>query len=163
MLDLLPDLCDEHADLVRVLDPVFRDFGGESLFWGQAVTVRCYEDNSRVRELVSEPGTGKVLVVDGGGLLRCALMGDMLAEKALENGWEGIVIHGAVRDAGTLGELALGIKALAACPIRSEKRGEGVVDVPVTFAGVTIYPGDYIYSDLNGVLVSREPLSHPQL
>ena len=92
-----------------------------------------------------------------------ALMGDMLAEKALENGWEGIVIHGAIRDAGTLSELSLGIKALAACPIRSEKRGEGVVDVPVTFAGVTIYPGDYIYSDLNGVLVSREPLSHPQL
>ncbi|PSJ45954.1 putative 4-hydroxy-4-methyl-2-oxoglutarate aldolase [Zobellella taiwanensis] len=163
MLDLLPDLCDEHADKVRVLEPLFRDYGGETLFWGQAVTVRCYEDNSRVRELVATPGTGKVLVVDGGGLLRCALLGDMLAELALQNGWEGIVVHGAIRDAGTLSTMALGIKALAACPLRSEKRGEGSVEVAVTFAGATIHPGDYIYADLNGILVAREPLSHPQL
>ncbi|MGR7920583.1 putative 4-hydroxy-4-methyl-2-oxoglutarate aldolase [Zobellella denitrificans] len=163
MLDLLPDLCDEHADKVRVLDPLFRDFGGERIFWGQVVTVRCYEDNSRVRELVATPGTGKVLVVDGGAMVRRALLGDQLAEKALENGWEGIVINGAIRDAGAIGTMALGVKALASCPLKTEKRGLGDVDVPVTFAGVTIYPGDYLYADINGILVAREPLSHPQL
>ncbi|WP_375055454.1 putative 4-hydroxy-4-methyl-2-oxoglutarate aldolase [Zobellella sp. DQSA1] len=163
MLDLLPDLCDEHADKVRVLEPCFRDFGGEQIFWGQVVTVRCYEDNSRVRELVATPGTGKVLVVDGGAMVRRALLGDLLAAKAVENGWEGIVINGAIRDAGAIGAMALGVKALATCPIKTEKRGLGDVDVPVTFAGVTLYPGDYLYADINGILVAREPLSHPLL
>ncbi|MBL1378578.1 putative 4-hydroxy-4-methyl-2-oxoglutarate aldolase [Zobellella iuensis] len=163
MLDLLPDLCDEHADKVRVLEPCFRDFGGEQIFWGQVVTVRCYEDNSRVRELVATPGTGKVLVVDGGAMVRRALLGDQLAAKAVENGWEGIVINGAIRDAGAIGTMVLGVKALATCPMKTEKRGLGEVDVPVTFAGVTIHPGDYLYADINGILVAREPLSHPLL
>ncbi len=163
MLDLLPDLCDEHGDKVTILAPLFRDYGGEKVFWGQVVTVRCYEDNSRVRELVATPGTGKVLVVDGGGMLRRALMGDQLAETAVANGWEGVVINGAIRDAGAIGGMGLGVKALATCPMKTEKRGQGDVDVPVTFAGTTIYPGDYLYADINGILVAREPLSHPQL
>lgn len=163
MLDLLPDLCDEHADKVTVLEPLFRDFGGEHIFWGQVVTVRCYEDNSRVRELVASPGTGKVLVVDGGAMVRRALLGDQLAEKAVENGWEGIVINGAIRDAGAISTMALGVKALATCPIKTEKRGLGDVGIPLSFAGATIYPGDFIYTDINGILVSREPLSHPLL
>lgn len=163
MLDLLPDLCDEHGELVKILDPLFNDYGAEDVFWGQVVTVRCYEDNSRVRELVATPGTGKVLVVDGGGMVRRALMGDQLAELAVENGWAGVVINGAIRDAGAIGSMALGVKALATCPMKTEKRGLGDVDVPVTFAGVTIYPGDYLYADINGILVAREALSHPQL
>ena len=163
MLDLLPDLCDEHGDKVKILDPLFKDYGAEDVFWGEVVTVRCYEDNSRVRELVATPGTGKVLVVDGGGLLRRALMGDRLAELAVENGWEGGVINGAIRDAGAIGSMALGVKALSTCPMKTEKRGLGDVDVPVTFAGVTISPGDYLYADINGILVACEALSHPAL
>ncbi|WP_116472506.1 putative 4-hydroxy-4-methyl-2-oxoglutarate aldolase [Zobellella maritima] len=163
MLDLLPDLCDEHGDKVTVLEPLFENFGGEAVFWGQAVTARCLEDNSRVRELLATPGTGKVLVVDGGGLLRRALLGDQLAKMAVENGWEGIIVYGAVRDVGTIGELGLGVKALAASPMKTEKRDLGDVDVILNLAGARIAPGDYVYADLNGIIVSREPLSHPDL
>lgn len=158
MLDLLPDLCDQHGDALQVADPLFHDFGGKPLFYGQAVTLSCYEDNSLVRELVSRPGQGRVMVIDGGGSLRRALLGDQLAIKAAEQGWEGIVIFGAVRDVGTLATLALGVKALAACPVKTEKLGQGELDAVVSFAGVTIHPGDYVYADLNGVLVSATRL-----
>ncbi|KTA92733.1 ribonuclease activity regulator protein RraA [Aeromonas salmonicida subsp. smithia] len=156
MLDLLPDLCDQHGDALQVADPLFHDFGGKPLFYGQAVTLSCYEDNSLVRELVNRPGQGRV--IDGGGSLRRALLGDQLAIKAAEQGWEGIVIFGAVRDVGTLATLALGVKALAACPVKTEKLGQGELDAVVSFAGVTIHPGDYVYADLNGVLVSATRL-----
>lgn len=158
MLDLLPDLCDQHCDVLQVADPLFHNFGGKPLFYGQAVTLSCYEDNSLVRELVTRPGQGRVMVIDGGGSLRRALIGDQLALKAAEQGWEGILIHGAVRDVGTLATLALGVKALAACPIKTEKRGQGELDAVVSFAGVTIHPGDYVYADLNGVVVSATRL-----
>ncbi|ARW83052.1 Ribonuclease E inhibitor RraA [Aeromonas salmonicida] len=158
MLDLLPDLCDQHGDALQVADPLFHDFGGKPLFYGQAVTLSCYEDNSLVRELVNRPGKGRVMVIDGGGSLRRALLGDQLAIKAAEQGWEGIVIFGAVRDVGTLATLALGVKALAACPVKTEKLGQGELDAVVSFAGVTIHPGDYVYADLNGVLVSATRL-----
>lgn len=158
MLDLLPDLCDEHPDSVQVAEPLFRDYGGKTLFHGEAVTLSCFEDNSLVRELVARPGHGKVMVIDGGGSLRRALLGDQLAIKAAEQGWEGILIYGAVRDVGTLATLALGVKALAACPVKTEKRGLGELDATVSFAGVTIAPGDYVYADLNGVLVSAARL-----
>ncbi|VFB11795.1 ribonuclease activity regulator protein RraA [Aeromonas salmonicida] len=158
MLDLLPDLCDQYGDTLQVADPLFHDFGGKPLFYGQAVTLSCYEDNSLVRELVNRPGQGRVMVIDGGGSLRRALLGDQLAIKAAEQGWEGIVIFGAVRDVGTLATLALGVKALAACPVKTEKLGQGELDAVVSFAGVTIHPGDYVYADLNGVLVSAARL-----
>ncbi len=158
MLDLLPDLCDQHGDVLQVADPLFHNFGGKPLFYGQAVTLSCYEDNSLVRELVTRPGQGRVMVIDGGGSLRRALLGDLLALKAAEQGWEGILIHGAVRDVGTLAMLALGVKALAACPVKTEKRGQGELDAVVSFAGVTIHPGDYVYADLNGVVVSATRL-----
>jgi regulator of ribonuclease activity A len=158
MLDLLPDLCDQHGDALQVADPLFHNFGGKPLFYGQAVTLSCYEDNSLVRELVTRPGQGRVMVIDGGGSLRRALLGDQLAIKAAEQGWEGILIHGAVRDVGTLATLALGVKALAACPVKTEKRGQGELDAVVSFAGMTIHPGDYVYADLNGVLVSATRL-----
>lgn len=161
MLDLLPDLCDEHGDKVSILAPLFKDYGAPHTFWGQVVTVRCYEDNSRVRELLATPGTGKVLVVDGGGSLGRALMGDQVAEMAIENGWAGVIIYGAIRDAGAISGMALGVKALATSPMKTEKRGLGDIDLTVTFAGVSISSGDYIYADINGIIVSREALSHP--
>ncbi|MGO1246919.1 MAG: putative 4-hydroxy-4-methyl-2-oxoglutarate aldolase [Oceanisphaera sp.] len=160
MLDLLPDLCDEHGDEIEILAPLFKDYGAAQTFWGQAVTVRCNEDNSKVRELLATPGTGKVLVVDGGASVRRALMGDQVAMLAIENGWAGVVINGAIRDAGAISEMALGVKALATCPMKTEKRGVGEVDVEVTFAGVTIKSDDYIYADINGILVARGPLTH---
>src|SRR5699024_6395778 len=110
-----PDLCDEHADKINLLEPLFKDYGARRTFWGQVVTVRCYEDNSKVRELLATPGAGKVLVVDGGGLIRRALMGDQVAETAVNNGWEGVVIHGAIRDAATISGMDLGVKAVATC------------------------------------------------
>ena len=158
MLDLLPDLCDQHGDALQVAAPLFHDYGGKPLFHGQAVTLSCFEDNSLVRELVARPGQGKVMVIDGGGSLRRALLGDQLAIKAVEQGWEGILIHGAVRDVGTLATLALGVKALAACPVKTEKLGQGKLDAVLSFAGVTIQPGDYVYADLNGVLISGAKL-----
>ena len=153
MLDLLPDLCDQHGDLLQVADPVFQDFGGKAIFYGRAVTLSCYEDNSLVRDLVTRPGHGKVMVIDGGGSLRRALLGDQLAVKAVEQGWEGILIHGAARDVGTLATLALGV-----CPVKTEKRGLGELGAVVSFAGVTIHEGDYVYADRNGVVVSATPL-----
>jgi regulator of ribonuclease activity A len=152
-----PDLCDAHPE-IAVADPVFRDYGGKHAFCGSMVTVRCFEDNSRVRDLVAADGKGKVLVVDGGGSLRRSLLGDMLAAKAVANGWSGVLIHGCVRDVGALAELPLGVKALAACPLKTEKRGMGEVDVEVAFAGTLFVPGHWLYADGNGVIVAASDL-----
>lgn len=156
--DLLPDLCDNHAERLQVAIIPFHDYGGRATFYGRAVTLSCFEDNSLVRELVAQNGQGRVLVVDGQGSLRRALLGDLLAQKALDNGWEGVLINGAVRDVVTLGTLSLGIKALGACPIKTEKLGLGERDAVLQFAGLTIHPGDYIYADPNGVAVSADRL-----
>ncbi|ART78795.1 putative 4-hydroxy-4-methyl-2-oxoglutarate aldolase [Oceanisphaera avium] len=160
MLDLLPDLCDEHESKITILEPIFKDFGAAATFWGKVVTVRCFEDNSKVREVLATPGTGKVLVVDGGGSLARALMGDQVAAMAMENGWAGVVINGAIRDAGAISDMALGVKALAASPMKTEKHDIGDIDVALTFAGATINSGDYLYADINGIIVSREALTH---
>jgi regulator of ribonuclease activity A len=149
-----PDLCDDHPDEVRVLEPVLRTFGGREAFFGQAVTVRCREDNSRVKDLVGTPGEGRVIVVDGGGSTRKALLGDVLAQKAADNGWSGLVIFGAVRDVEIVRTIDLGVQALAAIPLKTEKLGVGDVGVPVTFAGATVEPGDWVYADANGVVIS---------
>lgn len=153
-----PDLCDAHPE-VQVVEPRFVDFGGATMFCGRIVTVRCLEDNSRVRELVAAEGTGRVLVVDGAGSVRRALLGDMLAEQAVANGWAGLLIHGAVRDVQVLCNLPLGVKALAAAPKKTEKRGLGEVDVPVRFAGVEFTPGHWLYADANGVIVASQALT----
>jgi regulator of ribonuclease activity A len=148
------DLCDEHGELVQVCEPVFHLFGGRKAFHGPVSTVRCFEDNSRVREAVEGPGEGRVLVVDGGGSRRRALLGDRLGEAAVRNGWAGLVIHGCIRDSAELGRMDLGIRALGTIPLRSEKRGEGERDVPVRFAGVTFRPGEYVYVDEDGVIAA---------
>ncbi|WP_062355792.1 ribonuclease E activity regulator RraA [Pseudoxanthomonas mexicana] len=148
-----PDLCDQFPD-VQVAEPVFRDFGGQARFAGPAVTVKCLNDNSRVRELAATPGEGRVIVVDGGGSLRRALLGDMIAANAVKHGWAGFLIFGCVRDVEILATLPLGVQALAAHPMKTDRRDLGEVDVPVSFAGVSVTPGDWIYADANGVLVS---------
>ena len=149
------DLCDAHGDELQICEPVFRAYGGRHAFSGPISTVRCFEDNSRVKEAVDGPGEGRVLVVDGGGSRRRALFGDKLGSAAVRNGWAGVIIHGCIRDSAELGRMDLGIRALGTMPLRSEKRGEGERDVPVRFAGVTFRPGEYVYVDEDGVIVSR--------
>lgn len=150
------DLYDRFEATARVAEAVFRDFGGRTAFSGTAVTVKCFEDNSRVKELLATPGAGKVLVVDGGGSTRAALMGDLIAKSAVANGWEGVVIFGAVRDAAVLATLDLGIKALAAIPRKTVRLGEGQSGLAVTLAGIRIAPGDRVFADADGVLVLAE-------
>ena len=158
---ITPDLCDAHPD-VAVVEPMFGNFGGHDSFGGEIVTVKCFEDNSVVKDLVAQDGTGKVMVVDGGGSLRRALLGDMLAEKAAQNGWQGIIIYGCVRDVDVLIQTALGIQALASHPMKTDKRGIGDLNVPVTFGGVTFRPGEFVYADNNGIIVSPVALQMPE-
>jgi len=152
------DLFDEHGLELQVVEPMFRSFGGRVSFCGEVSTVKTHEDNSRVREAVAEPGGGRVLVVDGGGSLRCALVGDLLGAKAVENGWSGLIVWGCVRDTAELGKLDLGCLALAPNPAKSIKRDAGVRDVAVSLGGVTIRPGQFVYVDEDGVVVSERDL-----
>jgi regulator of ribonuclease activity A len=153
-----PDLCDAFPDDVLVLEPMLAGFGGRDSFAGEIVTIKCHEDNSLVKDNAAKPGVGKVMVVDGGGSLRRALLGDMIAENAVKNGWEGLIIYGCVRDVDALAGLDLGVQALASIPLKTEKRGVGDLNVPVTFGGVTFAPGHYVYADNNGVIVSARRL-----
>jgi len=154
----VPDICDQFIDEISVLEPLFTDFGGKSKFCGEIVTIKCFEDNSLVRDAVKSPGHDKVLVVDGGGSLRHALLGDLLAAAAAENGWQGLLINGCVRDVEILETIDLGVKALNSHPVKTVKRGEGQLDVNVTFAGATIRPAGYLYADRNGVVVASRNL-----
>lgn len=147
------DFCDENEDRVRVCVLPWRDYGGRRAFSGVIRTVRCHEDNSRVKEILAEPGEGRVLVVDGGGSLACALVGDLIAEGAVKNGWAGVVVHGAVRDVAVLQTLELGVKALGSNPRRSVRRGLGETDIPVAFGGVVFHPGDHLQADADGVVI----------
>jgi regulator of ribonuclease activity A len=153
------DLCDEHGDHVQVCEPVFHAYGGRRAFHGPISTVFCFEDNSRVKEAVESRGDGRVLVVDGGGSRRRALLGDKLGLAAVNNGWAGIIIHGCIRDSAELARMDLGVRALGTVPMRSEKRGAGERDVPVRFAGVTFRPGEFVYVDEDGIIVAAAPLS----
>ncbi len=153
-----PDLCDAHEQEVSVLEPLFANYGGREAFGGEIVTVKCFEDNSLVKEQLAQPGHGRVLVVDGGGSLRRALLGDMIAESAVRQGWSGVVIYGAVRDVDALAALELGVQALGVIPLKTEKRGLGDLNVPLRFAGVDIRPGQYLYTDNNGIIISAKPL-----
>ncbi len=147
------DLCDAHEDEIEVCLLPLRDFGGRKAFSGPIRTVRCHEDNVLVKATLAEPGEGCVLVVDGGGSLRRALVGDVLGASAVENGWAGIVINGAVRDTAVLATLDIGIKALGSVPMRGPKLGDGVVDTPVAFGGMVFVPGDLLHADEDGVAV----------
>ena len=165
MATMIPttDLCDAHEDRIAdgrllALTPGWLHFGRRMAFAGPAATLKVFEDNSLVADTVRTAGGGRVLVIDGGGSLRCALVGGNLAQAAAANGWQGIVVNGAVRDADELDALDIGIRALALHPVRSVKRGQGQRDLVVSMPGALVRPGDWIYADRDGVLVSREPL-----
>ena len=152
------DLCDAYPDKVRVLAPLFTHYGGRQVFHGPVETILAYEDNSRVREALSEPGEGRVLVIDGGASLRRSMVGGDLARLAAENGWAGILVHGAVRDVHELEAQALGVLALGLIPRKTEKRGLGTRGVSVSFAGATFSAGSWLYADRDGVVVSAGKL-----
>jgi len=155
------DLCDEYSDSLQIAEPGFISFGGESRFCGAISTVKCYEDNSRVREQLSIPGQGRVLMVDAGGSRRCAMLGDLLAAMAIQNGWSGIVTHGMIRDSEDIALMPLGVMALGTHPKKSDKQGVGEIDSPIVFSGIQCRPGDYVYADADGIIVSAEPLIKP--
>ncbi len=157
------NLCDAHKNdasgSFRVLPPVFRDFGAMRKFSGPVVTVKCFEDNSLVKAMVDSPGLGRVLVVDGGGSLRRALLGGNLGAAAARNGWSGVVVDGCVRDVVELAAQPLGIRALASMPLPTEKRNQGQSDVAVQVQGVWVRPGDWLYADEDGMVVSAVALA----
>jgi regulator of ribonuclease activity A len=152
------DLIDQHGDALQSCDLQFRQFGGRARFSGRIRTVRCHQDNALVRQVLSEPGTGQVLVVDGGGSLHTSLVGDIVAGLAQGNGWVGLVVNGAVRDVVALGGLDIGVKALGSNPRKSAKAGTGEVDVAVSFGGVRFEPGAHLYSDEDGIVVAGTDL-----
>lgn len=153
------DLCDEYSDVLQIAEPLFGDFGGEMDFYGQITTLRMFEDNSLIPTTLEESGQGRVLVVDGGGSLRCALLGDRLAGIAEQNSWAGVVVYGCIRDSAAIAEMEIGVKALGTHPLKSLKRGIGERDVPVRFAGVNFVPGHYLYADEDGIVVSEKALT----
>ncbi len=157
------DLCDVHKNnssgAFRVLPPVFRDFGARRRFAGQVSTVKCFEDNTLVKAAVDSPGEGRVLVVDGGASLRRALVGGNLGAAAARNGWAGVLVDGCVRDVVELAACDTGIRALASMPLPTEKRNEGQRDVAVQIQGVWVRPGDWLYADEDGIVVSDVPLA----
>ena len=158
MTYLTTDLCDAHEDKVRVVEPMFGSFGGQPHFHGRIATLKLYEDNSLVRKAVESPGDGRVLVIDGGGSMRRALVGDQLAELAVRNNWAGIVVYGCIRDSAAIGEMALGVLALGTHPMKTVKRNAGEADLVVTFGGVQFVPDEWLYADEDGLIVATAAL-----
>ncbi len=152
------DLYDVHGENVSVMLPIFSDYGGVKVFSGVVSTVKCFEDNSLVRAALEQPGDARVLVVDGGESMRCALVGDLLAKLGEENGWAGIIVSGCIRDSDEIAKINIGVKAMATNPRKSVKKGAGDRDVSIQIAGLTVKPGDVIYADADGVLVADKSL-----
>jgi len=152
------ELCDLYAEQVDVVEPIFSSFGGVSNFYGKVTTVKCFESSGLIAEVLEENGEGRVLVIDGGGAVRRGLIDAELAQLAVDNGWEGIVVYGAVRQIQQLENLDIGIHALAPIPVSADESSAGESDIPVNFGGVTFFPEDYIYADLTGIILSQEPL-----
>ena len=152
------ELCDLYADQVDVVEPIFSSFGGISAFYGKVTTIKCFENNGLIAEVLEENGKGRVLVVDGGGAVRRGLIDAELAQLAADNGWEGIIVYGAVRQIQQLENINLGIHALAPIPVSADESNIGESDIPVNFGGVTFFPEDYIYADLTGIILSQELL-----
>lgn len=152
------ELCDLYPDMIDVVEPMFIHYGGRDSFGGQLVVIKCFEDKGLIEEVVQQPGAGKVLLIDGGGSLRRALIDINIAETALDNDWEGIVCFGAVRDVDALDELEMGILAVGAIPVGAPSEGIGESDIAVNFGGVTFLPEDHIYTDSTGIIIAAEPL-----
>jgi regulator of ribonuclease activity A len=153
------DLCDRSDTAIHVAEPLLHSYGGAGAFCGMIATVQVHNDNTSVRLRLQETGQGRVLVVDNGGSLVCAMIGDQLAQLAIANRWAGIVVHGCIRDSAAIGDMDLGVLALATMPRKSEKRSPGRHDVPLHFAGVTFTPGHYLYVDSDGIVVSEAALA----
>lgn len=151
-------LCDIYSDQVDVVEPMFSNFGGSASFAGQLTTVKCFEDNGIIRSILEEDGAGRILLIDGGGSLRRALIDAEIATLAEDNDWEGIVVYGCVREIDELEDMSIGIQALASIPVGAASQQIGEIDVPVNFGGVTFLPEDYLYADNTGIIISQEPL-----
>lgn len=157
------DLCDQHEPLLRtgqlrVLAPMFRHYGGRTSFCGEIATLKLFEDNSYVRKALEHPGEGRVLVIDGGGSLRRALVGDQLAKLGCQNGWAGLLVYGCIRDSTAIAAMDIGVLALATHPQKTDKRDVGEAGVAVTFGGVSFWPGQWLYADADGVVINDGPL-----
>lgn len=152
------ELCDIYLDQIDVVEPIFSSFGGKSAFFGKITTIKCFENNGLISETLEENGEGRVLLIDGGGTVRRALIDADLAQLAADNGWEGIIVYGAVRQLQQLENIDIGIQALAPIPVGADEQTIGETDVPVNFGGVTFFPEDYVYADLTGIILSQEPL-----
>ncbi len=152
------DLYDDYLEELQVAAPIFRDFGGRTSFCGQIVTMKTFEDNSCLKAAFETDGKGKVLVVDSAGSLRCAMMGNVMAALGASNGWEGVIINGCIRDSADVGRVDFGAKALATIPRKTVKRQQGVMDIPVHFADVTFTPGEYVYADEDGIVLSKQQI-----
>jgi regulator of ribonuclease activity A len=153
------DLCDANEGRVQVVLPGLDNFGGRARFYGEMVTIRAMGDFSGVREQVRSPGRGKVLVVDNDAALHCAMLGDLLAAAAIENGWQGVVINGCIRDSGDIAGMDIGVRALASVPARGDKAGRGEVNVVLAFLGAVFRPGEFLYSDEDGIILSARVLT----
>ncbi|MBP7546438.1 MAG: ribonuclease E activity regulator RraA [Corallincola sp.] len=151
-------LCDIYLDTIDVVEPIFASYGGRRSFGGQITTIKCFEDNGLIVEALRNNGSGRVLLVDGGGSLRRALIDAELATLAADNGWEGIVLYGSVREVDALEEIDIGIQALGAIPVGADTNGSGESDVAVNFGGVTFLPDDHLYADTTGIILSPDPL-----
>jgi regulator of ribonuclease activity A len=152
------DLYDAHGEHVSVVAPLFQRYGARNAFSGEVVTLKCFEDNKSVREVLGRDGRGKVLVIDGGGSLRTALVGGLIAKLAVDQGWAGIVVYGCIRDSVEINALDIGVRALATNPTRPVKKVDGQADIPVTFGGVTFRPGYHLYADEDGIVVCANSL-----
>lgn len=161
MIFKTPDLCDQFADThhLQIAEPIFKTFGGARAFWGRIATLRVFEDNVLLRQVLEEKVQDRVLVVDGGGSHRCALFGSNLAQLACDNGWRGIIVYGCIRDSVEISQLPIGVRALHTHPMKSHKRGSGDRDCLITFAGVNFRTGAYLYADEDGMVISDDKLA----
>ncbi|NUY55305.1 ribonuclease E activity regulator RraA [Salinivibrio sp. MA351] len=153
------ELCDMYLDQVDVVEPMFSSYGGRSSFGGQITTVKCFEDTGLIREMAEQDGEQRIMLIDGGGSLRRALIDGEIAQLAADNDWAGMIVYGCVRDVDTIDEIDIGIQALASIPVGADEQGTGETDVPVNFGGVTFLPDDHVYADTTGVILSPDPLS----
>ena len=159
MSETTSDISDKLHPDVQYLEPVYKSYGAKTSFSGRIVTIKCYEDNSLVEEALKTNGKDSVLVIDAGGSMNCAMLGDKRAADAIKNEWEGILVHGLIRDSATINGMEIGIRALGVCPLKSIKKGVGDNNLVVKFSGVTFTPGEYLYADEDGVIVIKEKAS----
>ena len=158
MTNATADLCDAHPDMVKVCHTPFRSFGQVAAFHGPIRTLSVLDDNALVRQTLERPGNGAVLVVNGGGSLKRALVGDNLATLAIDNGWAGIIVHGAIRDSGVINAMPIGVKAVGTIPLRADRDAIGEIDIPTAFGGVIFTPGDWLYTDEDGLIIAPHRL-----